>query len=119
MKRPIPSEHQAVREAGDKEQRALIEAAQEEKRALRRATDRVLDSEDGRILWRWIHNRCGWVKPSLAYFATGDVAPIKTESLAAIRDVYKDLRSLASPDLRVQAEDFAENGTQIEKKGGK
>ena len=120
MKRFSPSEHSEQREVDVKAQKALVEARKEEMLALRRAVNRVLDSDDGRILWRWLFNRCGFVKPALAYFVAGDVAPMKTECLAAIRDLYLDLRALASPDLRVKAEDFAENGRQIEvKKGGK
>jgi hypothetical protein len=119
-RRYIPSEHLIARTDAEDAQKALEEQKKEEALALRRAVNRILDSEDGRVLWRWIHGRCGFVKPSLAYFAQGDVAPMKTECLAAIRDLYLDLRALASPDLRVKAEDFAENGTQMEhKKGGK
>jgi hypothetical protein len=113
VKRFTPSEHLKKREDVIAEQKALDEQKREEFLALRRAVNRILDSEDGRVLWRWLFNRCGFVKPALAYFAVGDVAPMKTEVLAAIRDVYLDLRAIASSDLRVKAEDFAENGTAV------
>lgn len=115
MKRLTPSQHEEKRIAVADEQKLFAEQKHQEFLALRRAVDRILDSDDGRVLWRWIFNRLGWVKPSLAYFAAGDVAPMKTECLAALRDAYADLRAIASPDLRMKAEDFAENNI----KGGK
>jgi hypothetical protein len=121
MKRFSPVEHELERKHFEAEQKALTQQKKEEEIAIKRAVNRVIDSEDGKLLWRWIFNRCGWTKPALSQGQTGgDLAPLRTECLAALRDFYRELRMLASADLRVKAEDFAENGTVAEnKKGGK
>lgn len=114
LRRFVPSEHQDQREVAAAAEKEKREKQAAEAAALKRAVNRVLDSEDGRVLWRWIFDECGWVRPALSQGQVGgDLAPLRTECLAALRDFYRRLRALADPDLRVAAEDFAENGTAV------
>lgn len=76
---------------------------------IKTAVDTVLKTEAGRALWVWLFRRCGYNKSVLIVSrTTGDVAPLSVEARGAERDVYVDLRRLATPELRVVAEQIAE-----------
>ncbi len=119
--RQLPSEHLAER---TKEQTADVERLEEAKRKEARvlaAFDWILKQENGRIVWAWLFNRCGYNKAVLLRAAGGDVAPLSTECAAAQREVYRDLRKMILvPDLLCAAEFEAEFGiVKTEDKGEK
>lgn len=77
---------------------------------LRRAVDVVLSTEEGRLLWAYLFNDCGYNRSVLRISrTTGDLAPLSTEAAAAQRDVYVRLRNLPTHrDLLTAAEELAE-----------
>lgn len=75
---------------------------------LEQAVDVVLRTEAGRILWAHLAASCGFYVSSIAQTTTGEVAPIKTECLAAQRALYLGWRKLASKELLRPAEDLAD-----------
>jgi len=109
FERQLPSEHLAER---TKEQLADVERQEEAKRKEARALaafDWFLKQENGRIVWSWLFNRCGYNKPVLMRMAGGDIAPLSTEAAAAQREVYRDLRKMILvPELLAAAEFEAE-----------
>ena len=121
--RPLPSQHEDARKAG--EQMAL-DREEEKKRQEARilaAFDWMLKQENGRLVWAWFFNRCGYNKTALLRMASGDVAPLSTECLAAQREVYLAARKMISaPELLAAAEFEAEFGIALkldESKGEK
>ncbi len=120
FERTLPSEHQAARA---KEQIADIERAEEAKRKealVLAAFDWFLKQENGRVVWAWFFNRCGYNKPVLMRMAGGDIAPLSTEAAAAQREIYRDLRKMIlSPELLAAAEFEAEFGKTEKPKGEK
>ena len=75
---------------------------------LGRAVDAVLRTEAGRVLWAWLNRRLGFYQTTLVRFRGGDVAPLSTEALAALREAYLDLRELPSFELLIAAEALAD-----------
>lgn len=105
-----PAEHQAQRERAEEAEREAQQRAQDEAARVRRAVARILDTDDGRVFWKLLFDRCGWVKPVLMRGTVGgDISPVSTEAAAAQREVYRELRKLAPPDLLARAEFFAEH----------
>lgn len=120
--RDIPSNHEAVRLALEADKRKQDEERNRKAARVLAAFDWILKQEDGRIVWGWLFERCGYNKAILLRAAGGDVAPISTECAAAQREVYRDLRKMISaPELLAQAEYEAEFGVkpQTDKKGEK
>lgn len=120
--RSLPSEHEKDRAQQEIDDLARAgEARRQEARKLA-AFDWLLKHENGRIVWGWLFDRCGYNKPVLMRMAGGDIAPLSTEAAAAQREVYRDARRLVPPDLLSQAEYEAEFGVKPiknEKKGDK
>ena len=116
--RPLPSDHAVAREAA--ETRVAADADEKRRREvrLRVAFDWLLQQENGRIVWAHIFNLCGYNKSSLAYFAAGDVAPMKTECKEAQRLIYMDLRKMVASTLLAKAEFEAEFGVVPELQKG-
>lgn len=117
----LPSEHQAERIKAEQEINKAIEERQRQEARERAAFDWLLKQENGRIVWGVIFRLCGYNKPSLSFFAAGDVAPLKTECKDAQRIVYLELRKMVPPELLAQAEYEAEFGVkpQTNEKGEK
>ena len=113
--RPLPSEHAAAASAAETARLAEAEEKRRKEGRLRQAFDWLLRQENGRLVWAKIFDLCGYNKSSLAYFAAGDVAPMKTECKEAQRLIYMDLRKLVPPELLVEAEYEAEFGPKIAK----
>lgn len=115
--RTLPSEHERARQSLEK---AAVERDEEIKRKEARklaAFDWLLQQENGRIVWAWLFERCGYNKPVLMRMAGGDIAPVSTECAAAQREVYRDLRKMISaPELLAAAEFEAEFGVAKSKK---
>lgn len=118
--RQLPSQHEKERAQREIEDLArATEARRQETRRLA-AFDWMLKQENGRVVWAWLFDRCGYNKPVLMRMAGGDIAPLSTEAAAAQREVYRDMRRLVSPELLAQAEYEAEFGVkQTDKKGEK
>jgi len=120
--RELPSAHAAVRAQLDLDAAAREEERKRKAARVLAAFDWLLKQEDGRVVWGWLFDRCGYNKPVLMRIASGDVAPLSTECAAAQREVYRDLRKMISaPELLAQAEYEAEFGVkpQTDKKGEK
>lgn len=115
MKRTIPSEHESVRLKQEVQVKIDTEKRKQEENNLHRAFDAILKNDSGRLVWRWLSQRCGWTGPILMQSST-DVAPLATECKAAQREVYRDARKFVSRELLVQAEEFAEFGEKLEEK---
>ncbi len=80
-----------------------------EAKKLRLAFDKVLRTEEGQIVWGYLHNRLGWNSPVLRISRnTGDLAPLSTECAAALRDTYLEMRRIPERELVVKAEELAE-----------
>lgn len=113
FERQLPSEHadEAAKTAATYD--AMKEERMRKVARVLQAFDALLKTEDGRIVWGWLFDRCGYNKPILLRTAGGDVAPISTECAAAQREVYRDLRKMISaPELLAQAEYEAEFGVK-------
>lgn len=110
LNRPLPSEHETARMTQQVSEQTRREEEARQTARLRNAFDWLLKQENGRLVWAWLFLRCGYNKSILAYFTHGDVAPIKTEVLAAVRELYLDLRKLVPPELLAKAEYEAEFG---------
>jgi len=109
-KRQLPSDHEKERVDAEKAEQLQREARQRKAAQLRQAVDWMLRDERGRLVWAWLFDRCGYNKPILMRAAGGDVLPLSTEALAAIREVYRDARKLALPDILARTEYEAEFG---------
>lgn len=84
-----------------------LEAKKVEK--LKQATDAVLRSEAGRILFAHLYSYLGFDKTSLVVDrSTGGVELVTSAINEARRDVYLHLRSLGSRELVAVAEEQAE-----------
>ena len=117
--RPLPSEAKEEKSIGAIEDELIVEDAKRRESRKRMAFHWLLQQENGRIVWAWLFERCGYNKPVLMRAAGGDVAPLSTECLAAQREVYRELRKMiSSPDLLAAAEYEAEFGVK-EVKGDK
>lgn len=119
--RELPSVHAAAKSQAQIDQAKRDEEAARKKARVLAAFDWLLKQEDGRIVWGWLFERCGYNKPVLMRMAGGDVAPLSTECAAAQREVYRDLRKMISaPELLAQAEYEAEFGVKpVQDKGEK
>lgn len=118
----LPSEHEAARKQAEQDINKAIEDRQRQEARERAAFDWLLKQENGRIVWSVIFRLCGYNKPSLSFFSSGDVAPMKTECKDAQRVVYLELRKMVPPELLSQAEYEAEFGVKPQtndKKGEK
>ena len=106
----LPSEHQASREADEKAvAQAIVVRKKEEARVLQ-AFDKVLKTEEGKVVWKWLFDRCGYNKGTLVRGANADISQISSECYSAVRGVYIDLRKMASMEALVDAELYAEYG---------
>lgn len=113
LDRSLPSAHAAVRTQLDLDRAVQDEERRRKAARLLMAFDSLLKTEDGRIVWGWFFDRCGYNKPVLMRVAGGDVAPLSTECAAAQREVYRDARKMISaPELLAQAEYEAEFGVK-------
>lgn len=113
FERTLPSDHETERLEHERaEQERGREARRQEARKLA-AFDWLLKQENGRIVWAWLFDRCGYNKPVLMKMAGGDIAPISTECAAAQREIYRDLRRMVPPELLAQAEYEAEFGVKV------
>ena len=75
----------------------------------RLAFNKVLRTEEGQIVWGYLHEMLGWNKPVLRISrATGDLAPLSTEAAAALRDTYLEMRRIPERELVIKAEEVAE-----------
>lgn len=117
MARELPSEHEANRARNAADVAREREEAQRQAARLRAAVDALLKTEEGRLVWGWFFERCGYNKPVLMRLAGGDVAPLSTEALAAQREVYVAARKLATPELLARAEYETEFGVPLQEKG--
>jgi len=78
-------------------------------KSIGKSIDAVLRTDDGKAVWAWLFHACGYNRSSLRISrVTGDLAPLSIEAAAAQRDIYVELRGLASPGLRAEAEELAE-----------
>lgn len=93
-----------------RERKSTVHVVGESTNPLRRAADAVLATEEGRLLWAYLFNDCGYNRSILRISrATGDLAPLSTEAAAAQRDVYVRMRGLPTHrDLLLAAEELAE-----------
>ena len=106
----LPSEHQASRVAAEKAMdTALVDRKKEEARVLQ-AFDKVLKTEEGKVVWKWLFDRCGYNKGTLVRGANADISVVSSECYSAVRGVYIDLRKMASMEALVDAELYAEYG---------
>jgi hypothetical protein len=110
FRRPLPSQRAAERliEAG--EAQAAEEAGRRKEARLLRAFDWLLRQENGRLVWAWLFDRCGYNKPGLLRLPGGDVAALSTECVAAQREIYRELRKKVPPELLAKVEYEAEFG---------
>ena len=114
FERPSPSQMQEREQARAKEAQEQAEALERRKARVAKAFDALLKTEDGRVVWGWLFERCGYARPVLMRMASGDIAPLSTEAAAAQREVYRDARRMISnPELLVVAEFEAEHGPEI------
>jgi hypothetical protein len=115
---PSPEEtprHRASAEESARRRAAAALVAEERKRReseIRVAVDVVLRTAAGRKLWAYLFHACGYSVTSLSHRADGEVAGVATECKEAQRLIYLNLRKLASPELRAQAELEAESQPQ-------
>lgn len=101
MPRTMEERKKAQEEAGK-----LREAAQEK---LRAAIDSVLRTEDGRTLFKFLFEVCGYNKSSLvANRQTGELSASSTAYNEARRAVYIVLRNKATRQLLTPVEEAAE-----------
>jgi len=111
FERPLPSDAQKDNEALIAKHQAEKEEAIAREARVRAAFDWILQQENGRIVWAWLFERCGWAKPVLMRTAGGDVAPLSTECLAAQREVYREMRKMVpTPEFLAAVEFMAEFG---------
>ncbi len=116
FERALPSQHEDARKAGEKAALNCEEEMRRKEARVLAAFDWLLKQEDGRIVWAWFFNRCGYNKTALLRLASGDVAPLSTECLAAQREVYLAARKMISaPELLCAAEFEAEFGVVLKK----
>lgn len=81
----------------------------DEVKKLRKAFDKILSTEEGQIVWGYLHGSLGWTRPIIRISrATGDLAPLSTEAAAALRDTYLEMRRLPRRDLVAAAEERVE-----------
>lgn len=105
----LPSSHEKdrLRKEQTEQEQALARRRRDARE--RQAFDWLLKQENGRIFWAWFFRRCGYNKTILMRLSGGDVAPLSTEALAAIREVYLDARKMIeSPEVLSKAEFEAE-----------
>lgn len=123
FERPLPSDHQKDREAAAKLAQDREEARKREEARVLAAFDFMAKNEHGRVVWKWLFERCGYNKPVLMRQAGGDIAPLSTECMAAIREVYRDVRKLVGPEVLASVELEAEFGivmkTEFKSQGDK
>jgi hypothetical protein len=119
MAQKLPSEHEADRLKVQEFAAAQEDLAKREEARLCGAVDEVLKNPQLRPLWSFLFKRCHYAGPVLMRMAGGDIAPISTEVAAAQREVYRDLRKMAAPELLNKAEFEAEFGVKEEVKGDK
>lgn len=119
MGQKLPSKHEADRLKVQEFADAQFETAKREEARLRGAIDEILKNPQLRPAWAFLFKRCHYAGPVLMRMAGGDIAPISTEVAAAQREVYRDLRKLAAPELLAKAEFEAEFGVKEEVKGDK
>ena len=108
--RTLPSQHEVERTQEQSNDLARAEEAKRQSARRLAAFDWLLKQENGRIVWAWLFDRCGYNKPTLMRMASGDVAPLSTECVSAQRQVYLDLRTMVAPELLAAAEYAAEFG---------
>lgn len=108
--RSLPSEHEAQRAQDAKAMREAAEKRQAEEARVLQAFEKVLRTEEGKVVWKWLFDRCGYNKTTLMRTAGGDVAPLSTECLSAVRNVYLDARKMPNRETLMIAEMFAEFG---------
>lgn len=81
----------------------------DEIKKLRKAFDKVLSTDEGQLVWGYLHERLGWVRPIIRISrTTGDLAPLSTEAAAALRDTYLEMRRIPKRELVAAAEERAE-----------
>ena len=116
FERALPSQHEDARKAGEKMALDREEEIRRKEARVLAAFDWLLKQEDGRLVWAWFFNRCGYNKTALLRLASGDVAVLSTECLAAQREVYLAARKMISaPELLAAAEFEAEFGIVLKK----
>lgn len=80
-----------------------------EAKKLRLAFSKVLRTEEGQIVWGYLHKMLGWNTPTIRISrVTGDLAPLSTEAAAALRDTYLEMRRIPERELVIKAEELAE-----------
>ncbi len=80
----------------------------EQDRDFASAADAVLRTEAGRKLWGLLAKRLGYFQSTMVRVRGGDIAPLSTEALSAMRDVYLDFRTLPTYELLAAAEALAD-----------
>lgn len=82
----------------------------DELKKLRKAFDKVLSTDEGQLVWGYLHGTLGWTRPIIRISrVTGDLAPLSTEAAAALRDTYLEMRRIPKRELVAAAEDRVEN----------
>ena len=84
---------------------------------LRIAVDNVLRTADGRILFGYLFQRCGYNKPTRAVDPRTNLLDVQSSlHHQSTREVYVDLRKLGAPSLIRAAEAEAEDAEIKEQK---
>jgi hypothetical protein len=113
--RQLPSEHESARKKIEEEKAAAEERNKQEAARVRQSFDKVLATEEGKVMWKWFFDRLGYNKSTLMRRTDGEIAEVSTECLSAIRNAYLDARKLVSVETLVDAELYAEHGIVIKK----
>lgn len=87
-----------------KEKEAAAAALKERAEHFKACVDKVLSSEPGREVFRYLFEICGYAKSSRSTTSTGAIDPIGTTINDARREIYLQLRAHAEPGLLAEVE---------------
>lgn len=88
--------------------KVALERVRAEERKLSASIDKLLTLEEGKTLFKYLHNICGWAQADVP---TDNLGRVNTDALqhnATRRFVYAKLRRLATRSLLTPVEEEAE-----------
>jgi hypothetical protein len=80
------------------------EKIQKENKELEEAFNRVFNTNDGKMLGRWLIKNCGFSEGSIVVDSNGNISTDYTIYNEARRVVYLELRKFLNPDTLINLE---------------